>query len=188
MKREKGQFLISLIILMSLLLITIVSAINAILIGYMLKKRMNDNIEAHRIIRDQLESLKIWASVKVNFDALIENDKWSAIPAQPAIPHVRPAIPAEPPSQRVYTDFQGNVLINGRAKYAEQFLVKDLFDQNNDKILAKKITIRIYYANSQGNYIDTTRHKEPPGAGYIKRFENPLAELSDIIQNPNPGE
>lgn len=188
MGREKGQSLISLIVLMSILLIVIVGATNAILIGYMLKKRINDNIEAHRIIRDQLENLKIWASVKGNFDSLIENDKWSAIPAQPAIPNVRPAIPAEPPSQRVYTNFEGNILINGRAKYAEQFLVKDFLDQNTNKVLAKRITIRIYYANSQGNYIDTARHKEPPGSGYIKRFESPLAELSDIIQNPNPGE
>lgn len=190
MKEERGFSLISLIVLMSILLVVFVGATNAVLIGYIMKKRINDSMEAHRIIRDQLENLKIWAQIKSNFDNLIENDKWSAIPAQPAIPHVRPAIPAEPPSHRVYTNFDGNILINGRAKYAEQFLIKDLLTPPNqgNKIIAKRIIIRIYYANPQGNYVDTVRHKEPSGSGYIKRFENPLAELSEIIQNPSPGE
>ncbi|HOP95451.1 MAG TPA: hypothetical protein PL130_06765 [Dictyoglomaceae bacterium] len=189
MGKEKGQSLISLIVLMSLLLVVIVGATNAVLTGYMLKKRINDNAEAHRIIRDQLENLKTWASVKGNFDSLVENDKWAAIPARPAIPNVISAIPAESASQRVYTNFAGNVLVNGKPKYAEQFLVKNfpLSDsKGNIKIAAKNVTIRIYYANSQGNYIDTTKHKEPSGSG-IKRFENPLAELSDIIQNPSVG-
>ncbi|MEN2984689.1 MAG: prepilin-type N-terminal cleavage/methylation domain-containing protein [Dictyoglomaceae bacterium] len=190
MKEEKGFSLISLMVLMSILLVVFVGATNAVLMGYIMKKRINDRMEAHRIIRDQLENLKIWAQVKANFDNLIENDKWAAIPASPAIPHVRPTIPAEPPSQRVYTNFVGNILINGRAKYAQQFLIKNLTPPppNQNKIVAKRITIRIYYANSQGDYIDTTRHIEPSGSGYIKRFENPLAELTEIIQNPSPGE
>ncbi len=190
MRGEKGFSLISLIIVMSILLIVFTGATNSIIMGYIMKKRIDDRIEAHRIIRDQLENLKVWLQIRSNFYSLVENDKWAAIPATPAIPHVRPAIPAEPPSQRVYTNFEGNILIKGRPKYIEQFLVKDLTPPppNQNKIIAKRVIIRIYYANSQGNYIDTIRHKEPPGSGYIKRFENPLAELSEIIQNPSPGD
>jgi type II secretory pathway pseudopilin PulG len=190
MKGEEGYSLISLIIVLTIFLIVFVGAGNAVLMGYILRQRIYDSMEAHNIIRDQLESLKIWAQTQENFNDLIENDKWSAIPAQPAIPHVRPAIPAEPPSHRVYTNFIGNVYRNGRAKYAEQFLIKDFTSRegSSQKIIAKRVTIRIYYANSSGNYIDTNRHKEPPGSGYIKRFENPLAELVEMIQNPNPGD
>ncbi|PMQ02260.1 MAG: hypothetical protein CBR30_00985 [Dictyoglomus sp. NZ13-RE01] len=64
-------------------------------------------------------------------------------------------------------------------------LIKDLTTQNpSSEVVAKKIKIRIYYANSQGDYVDTNFHKEPPGSGYIKRFENPLAELSEVIERP----
>jgi len=187
LRRKEGGFsIIGLMVSMTLLLIIIVAIVNSVTIGYFVSKRMKDRLEAQDIARNQLENTKIWAKVLDNFNNLIENDKWSAIPAQPAIPNVRPAIPAEPPSYRVYTNFIGNIILpNGRVKYAEQFLIKDLTTQNpSSEVVAKKITIRIYYANSQGDYVDTNFHKEPPGSGYIKRFENPLAELSEVIERP----
>ncbi len=56
---------------------------------------------ADKLAQGVIERIVDFASQgSANFNALVANNFQGAVPAQPAIPGVRPAIPAEPPSDR----------------------------------------------------------------------------------------
>lgn len=182
-KREKGQSLIGVTIFALILFFLVIGLTGATILSFSLNKRARDRAEAQDVAKTILETVKVWAgNNELNFNALTENedDRTRAIPA---IPTIRPAIPADPgTNDRLYADFYNIPIVNGAPKYVVQFLVKDLKDPNTQNTILKRITVRVYYAKRNGK-IDTTFHK--PGSGASpKRYENPLAELVGVVSRP----
>lgn len=180
--KEKGQSLIGVTFFAIILMILILGLTSATIVSFALNKRAKDRAEAQDIAKTILENIKIWAgSNELNFNALIENEDGTTR-AIPAIPTVRPAIPADPgTNNRLYTDFYNIPIVNGLPKYVVQFLVKDFRDQSTSNVILKRITIRVYYAKN--GRINTDFHIPGPG-GPPKRFENPLAELVAVVSRP----
>lgn len=181
--KEKGQSLIGVTFFALILMVLILGLTAATITGFALNKRAKDRAEAQDIAKTILETVKIWAgNNELNFNALTENED-DTTRAIPAIPTVRPAIPADPgANDRLYTDFYNIPVVNGAPKYVVQFLVKDFRDPNTSNVILKRITVRVYYAKRNGK-INTEFHK--PGAGAPpKRYDNPLAELVTIVSRP----
>jgi len=129
------------------------------------------------------------AQGSVNFNSLIANNHPGAIPAQPAIPGVRPAIPAEPPSDRLYNDFDGDGVADwgiGGSKniYVYQMLIDDI-PVGGQTGLLKQLTIRIYYAgqNPAQPRVKQNRHRNP-GGPMPRRYDSPISELTTYIALP----
>jgi hypothetical protein len=181
--KEKGQSLVGVVVFTIILMILVLSLTGATIWSYALNKRARDRAEAQDIAKNIIETTKIWAgSSEANFDALVENEV-NSTRAIPAIPTIRPAIPADPPeNDRLYTDFYNIPKVNGAPKYVVQFLVKDYQSPGSSIAIMKRITVRVYYAKPNGK-INTSIHK--PGSGAPpKRYENPLAELAGVVTRP----
>ena len=124
-----------------------------------------------------------------NFSALVPNDFQGSISEnQPAIPGVRPAIPNEPTSDRLYDDFDGDGTVDwglgGKNIYVYQMIIGDVPVGGATGFL-KQVTIRIYYAqqNPAAATVDPARHNNP-GGQLPRRFSSPLADVTTYIALP----
>jgi hypothetical protein len=191
LRNERGLTLIEVVISSVILLMLVLT------VGVMLTTSIrSDTYTQERHLADVLAQMIAernvgFASAGSNFfDALIENDKNGATPAQPAIPGVRPAIPAEPPNDRLYNDFDWDDIPDAgpgsKNIYVYQLLIKDIdVSGPHDPALLKRITVRIYYANqnSATPAVDLSKHRNA-GGPRPRRYESPLAELCTYVHRP----
>jgi len=186
---NKGLTLIEIMVSVAILVVLMLG------VGMMLTTSMRATVyNEDRHIADKLaeavleRTIDFAAQGSVSFYALIENNHQGAIPAQPAIPGVRPAIPAEPPSDRLYNDFDGDGVadwgLGSKNLYVYQMLIDDIEVGGRDDLL-KQVTIRIYFAaqNADDPDVDQTRHPNP-GGQRPRRYESPLAEMTTYIALP----
>ena len=177
--------MVSIVILMMLML-----GVGTMLTTSMRSTAYNeDRHVADKLAEGALERVIDFAAQgEANFNSLIENNHQGAIPAQPAIPGVRPAIPAEPPSDRLYNDFDGDGVadwgLGGKNIYVYQMLVEDI-PVGGQTGLLKQITIRIYYArqNPAQAMVDSARHNNP-GGPRPRRYDSPLSEATTYVALP----
>ena len=192
MKRSsnnRGLTLIEIMVSVAILTVLILG-VGAMLITSIRATTYNEDRHiADRLAAGLMEKIVDFAAQgSVNFNSLVPNNHQGAIPAQPAIPGVRPAIPAEPPSNRLHNDFDGDGVadfgIGSKNIFAYQLLIDDI-PVGGQTGLLKEITIRIYYSNQNaGNPgVDSFKHPNPGGA-LPRRFTSPLAEISTYISVP----
>jgi len=189
MRNEKGFTLIEVMVSVVILLMLILG-VGAMLTTSMRATAYNeDRHVADKLAEGVLErTINFAAQGSTNFAALKENDKPGAIPAQPAIPGVRPAIPAEPPSDRLYNDFDGDGVadwgLGNKNIYVYQMLVKDI-PVGGQTGLLKQVTVRIYYAaqNPAQPAVDLNKHANP-GGPMPRRYTSPLSEITTYIALP----
>ena len=188
-KNEKGlsliEIMVSIVVLMMLIL-----GVGAMLTTSVRSTAHNeDRHVADKLAEGVLERTIDFATAGgANFAALVANNHQGAISAQPAIPGVRPAIPAEPPSDRLYNDFDGDGVadwgLGGKNIYAYQMLIDDI-PVGGQTGLLKQVTIRIYYAgqNPAQSTVDLRKHANP-GGQRPRRYASPLSEVTTYIALP----
>ncbi|GAB4337245.1 MAG: hypothetical protein Kow0099_10550 [Candidatus Abyssubacteria bacterium] len=189
MRNERGLTLIEVVISMAILMLLVLG------VGAMLTISVrSDTYNQERHIADTQANMVLErivnfaASGTASFDALIANNFQGAVPAQPAIPGVRPAIPAEPPSDRLYNDFDGDGVADygfgSKNIYVYQMLIDDI-PVGGQTGLLKQITIRIYYADQNPGQAAVDLRKHPnPGGLRPRRFGSPLAEVCTYVSRP----
>ncbi len=188
-RSEKGLTLIEVVISILILMFLMLG------VGAMLTVSMRaDTYNQERHLADTQANMvmerivNFAASGTASFDALVANNFQGAVPAQPAIPGVRPAIPAEPPSDRLYDDFDGDGATDygfgSKRVYVYQMLIDDI-PVGGQTGLLKQITIRIYYAgqNAAQPRVDLRKHPNP-GGPRPRRYGSPLAELTTYVARP----
>ena len=188
-RNDHGLTLVEIMISVAILMLLILG------IGAMLTTSIRANTyNQERHIADKLAQMVMEriidfaAQGTVNFNSLVENNHQGAIPAQPAIPGVRPAIPAEPPSDRIYDDFDGDGLadygMGSKNVYVYQMLIDDI-PVGGQTGLLKQLTIRVYYAdqNAGNPGVDLSKHPNP-GGQRPRRYGSPLSEICTYISLP----
>lgn len=127
-----------------------------------------------------------------NFAILEANNFQGSMPgSQAAITAVRPAIPAEGATDRIYDDFDGDGVADygsgiGGSKniFVYQLLIDDIQVGASTNLL-KQVTIRIYYADQVAGNPGVDLRKHPnPGGNMPRRFGSPLAEITTFISMP----
>ena len=186
---NKGLTLIEIMVSVAILVVLMLG------VGMMLTTSMRATVyNEDRHVADKLAEAVLERTINfasqgsVNFYSLIKNNHQGAIPAQPAIPGVRPAIPAEPPSDRLYDDFDGDGVadwgLGSKNIYVYQMLIDDITVGGRDDLL-KEVTIRIYFAaqNAGRANVDLTKHPNP-GGQRPRRYGSPLSEMTTYIALP----
>jgi type II secretory pathway pseudopilin PulG len=191
LRNERGLTLLEVVVSMVILMLLILG------VGAMLTTTIRaDTYTQERHIAGVLAQMiqerciRSAAMGTVSFEQLQENDFPGAIPAKPAIPGVRPAIPAEPSGDRLFNDFDwdddGTPDFGPGSKniYVYQLLVKDIWVVDGVCLL-KQINVRIYYANQTAAEprVDLARHPSP-GGPRPRRYGSPLAEVCTYINRP----
>lgn len=191
LRNERGLTLIEVVISAAILLSVVLT------VGVMLTTSIrSDTYNQERHLAGTLAQMVMERNIgfvsmgSAFFDALLENDHNGAVPAQPAIPGVRPAIPAQPPSDRLYDDFDWDDIPDSgpgaKNIYVYQLLIKDIpVSGQTSPALLKQITVRIYYANqhSATPAVDPARHANP-GGPMPRRYGSPLVELCTYVHRP----
>jgi type II secretory pathway pseudopilin PulG len=189
MRNESGFTLVEVMVTVALLMILILGIGAMVTVSFRADTYNQERHVADKLAQMVLERLINHAAQGSEFfDDLVENNFNHAVPAQPAIPGVRPAIPAEPPSDRIYADFDGDGVADygfgSKTIYCYQLLIDDIPVGGQDGLL-KLLTLRIYYANqtSANPAVDLRKHPNP-GGQRPRRFEHPLTEVCTYVALP----
>jgi len=188
-KKNEGFTLIEIMVSIAILMILILGVGSMLTTSVRVTSYNEDRHLADTLAHGVMERIIDFAAQgSNNFNSLVENNRQGAIPAQPAIPGVRPAIPAEPPGDRLDNDFDGDGVadwgLGGKNIYVYQMLVDDI-PVGGQTGLLKQVTIRIYYAaqNPAQPRVDGRRHRNP-GGPMPRRYDSPISEISTLIALP----
>jgi len=189
LKNNRGITLIEIMVSVAILLMLILGVGTMLTTSVRATNYNEDRHVADKLAEGLMERIIDFAGQgTANFNSLIANNHQGAIPAQPAIPGVRPAIPAEPPSDRLYNDFDGDGAadwgLGNKNIYVYQMLVDDI-PVGGQTGLLKQVTMRIYYAaqNPAQPQMDLRKHGNP-GGQRPRRYDSPLSEITTYIALP----
>jgi type II secretory pathway pseudopilin PulG len=189
LRDKRGLSLIETVVSLGILMMLLLTVVVMLTTSFRADTRNQERHVAAQLAQRVLERVIDFASQgTASFDALVPNYDQGALPAQPAIPGVRPAIPAEPPGDRISDDFDGDEVSDYGAGtkriYVYQLLVDDI-EVGGQTGLLKEIIVRVYYANQNAANpsVDLRRHPNP-GGHRPRRYGAPLAEIATYVASP----